>query len=49
MASKQIERFLQRGVETIPSLEYPNRIWGYGKVNIYKTFLSLNLHENEKT
>lgn len=42
MASKQIERFLLRGVETIPSLQYPNRIWGYGKVNIYNTFLSLN-------
>lgn len=41
MSSKQIERFLIRGVQTFPSLQYPNKIWGYGKVNIYNTFLSL--------
>lgn len=43
MSSRQVERFLIRGVQTDPSLEYPNRVWGYGTVNIYNTFLSLML------
>lgn len=42
LGSLQIQRFLIRGVERDPSLSYPNKVWGYGKVNIYNTFLSLS-------
>ena len=37
MSSRQIERFLINGVNTDPSLTYPNKTWGYGKVNIFNT------------
>lgn len=41
LSSRQIESFLRRGVKTDPSQSYPNRTWGYGMVNIYNTFSSL--------
>ncbi|MDF2589914.1 MAG: hypothetical protein K0S41_3755 [Anaerocolumna sp.] len=40
ISSLQIQRFLIRGAMTDPQNIYPNNIWGYGKINIYNTFLS---------
>jgi subtilisin family serine protease len=37
----QMQRFLIRGVNQDSELTYPNKIWGYGTVDIYNTFLSL--------
>lgn len=42
MGSLQIQRFLIRGADQNTSQVYPNNIWGYGKVNIYNTFLRLS-------
>jgi len=41
MNSQQVKKFLIRGVERNVNLTYPNREWGYGTINIYKTFESL--------
>lgn len=42
ISSLQIQRFLIRGVVQDPGTDYPNNIWGYGKVNIYNTFRSFS-------
>lgn len=42
LGSLQMQRFLMRGVERDPNLVYPNKVWGYGKINIYNTLLSLS-------
>lgn len=42
ISSLQIQRFLVRGAEIDNEGIYPNNIWGYGKINIYSTFLSLS-------
>ncbi len=36
-----VKNLLLRGAERSPSLVYPNRIWGFGRLNIYETFESL--------
>ncbi|SEW41317.1 S8 family peptidase [[Clostridium] fimetarium] len=41
MNSQQVKKFLFRGVERNPNLIYPNREWGYGTLDIYRTFESL--------
>ncbi|MGB8453560.1 MAG: S8 family peptidase [Anaerocolumna sp.] len=41
MDTFQIQKYLIRGVNRNPALNYPNREWGYGMVNIYGTFESL--------
>jgi hypothetical protein len=42
MDTYQIKKYLIRGVKRSPGLNYPNRDWGYGIVNIYGTFESLS-------
>lgn len=42
MNTHQIKKYLIRGVKRSPGLNYPNREWGYGMVNIYGTFESLS-------
>lgn len=42
MDTYQIKKYLIRGVRRSPGLNYPNREWGYGIVNIYGTFESLS-------
>jgi len=41
MNSQQVKKFLIRGVERNVNLAYPNREWGYGTIDIYRTFESL--------
>jgi subtilisin family serine protease len=36
-----IEKYLIRGVKRNPNLSYPNREWGYGVIDIYRTFENL--------
>lgn len=33
--------FLIRGADRRPALEYPNREWGYGTLNLYNSFLAM--------
>jgi hypothetical protein len=42
MDTYQIKKYLIRGVKRSPGLNYPNREWGYGIVNIFGTFESLS-------
>jgi hypothetical protein len=37
----EIKTFLIRGADRDMSLDYPNRIWGYGKVDLYGVFEKL--------
>jgi subtilisin family serine protease len=37
----QIKKMLIRGVKRSVNMEYPNPEWGYGIIDIYRTFLSL--------
>ena len=41
MNGQDIRQLLIRGAKRSSSLEYPNRIWGYGAVDIYNTFEQL--------
>lgn len=41
ITGRDINKLLIRGAERQPGLTYPNRIWGYGAVNIYQTFETL--------
>ena len=41
MNGQDIQKFLIRGAERSEDLEYPNNVWGYGKVNIYNVFQRL--------
>jgi len=41
MNSQQVKKFFIRGVERNVNLNYPNREWGYGTLDIYATFESL--------
>lgn len=41
MNCTQVKKFLIRGVQRNENLIYPNREWGYGTLNIYNTFESL--------
>ncbi|MHB8130258.1 MAG: S8 family serine peptidase, partial [Mobilitalea sp.] len=34
----EIKNYLIRGAKTNPNLEYPNRDWGYGMIDIYNVF-----------
>ena len=36
--STQIRNLLVLGTEKRPNEEYPNREWGYGRLNVYNTF-----------
>jgi len=38
---QEIQKLLIRGAERSDDLEYPNNVWGYGKVNIYNVFKRL--------
>ncbi len=42
MDTYQVKKYLIRGVGRNPSIVYPNREWGYGTVNLFKTFESLS-------
>lgn len=41
MDSISLEKYLIRGVKRNPNILYPNREWGYGIVDIYRTFENL--------
>jgi len=41
MNGQDIQKFLIRGATRSDDLEYPNNVWGYGKVNIYDVFQRL--------
>ena len=41
MNSVQIKNLLIRGCEREQNMEYPNREWGYGKLNVYNSFVIL--------
>lgn len=38
LSGTQIRRYLVRGAERNPELEYPNPLWGYGTLDLYGTF-----------
>lgn len=38
-----INRLIVRGAQRNPSLEYPNVIWGYGKINVNQLFENLSI------
>lgn len=39
--ARQIKSFLIRGAQRSPDLTYPNREWGYGRLNLEETFNAL--------
>lgn len=41
MDTLEVKKFLIRGVKRLPNITYPNREWGYGMIDIYRTFESL--------
>jgi len=41
MNSQQVKKFLIRGVQRNENLTYPNREWGFGTLDIYRTYESL--------
>lgn len=41
MNSVEVKKFMLRGARRSESIEYPNRDWGYGILDIYSVFLSL--------
>jgi len=41
MNGQDIQKLLIRGAKRSEDLEYPNNVWGYGKVNIYNVFQRL--------
>lgn len=41
MSSIEIKIFLIRGATRDPLTDYPNKSWGYGRINIYESFLDL--------
>ncbi len=41
ISNLQLEGFIIRGVVRDSRNTYPNPVWGYGRVNIYNTFISL--------
>lgn len=41
LSSTEIKNMLYRGASRRPDLSYPNRIWGYGTLNVYGIFESL--------
>ena len=41
MNSQQVKKFLIRGVEQNVNITYPNREWGFGTLDIYRTFENL--------
>ncbi|MBQ8802178.1 MAG: S8 family peptidase [Tyzzerella sp.] len=36
--SSQVRNLLVLGTEKTPNIDYPNREWGYGRLNVYNTF-----------
>ena len=38
MNTNSVKGYLIRGAIRKPELEYPNREWGYGRLDIYNTF-----------
>lgn len=41
MESMEVNNYLIRGASRLPGMTYPNREWGYGKLNIMGTFEAL--------
>ena len=41
MTTATIKAILIRGANRNPAIEYPNREWGYGTINLYQSFLRL--------
>ena len=41
MSMAIIKAILIRGADRNPSYDYPNRVWGYGELNLYQAFLRL--------
>lgn len=39
--STQVRNLLVLGTEKTPNIDYPNREWGYGRLNVYNTFETL--------
>ena len=38
LESKEVKNFFIRGASRTPDLVYPNREWGYGRLNVAGTF-----------
>ena len=38
--SSEMKYFLIRGAMASPGTAYPNREWGYGRLNVYRSFTS---------
>lgn len=36
--SKEVKNYLIRGAKRQENIEYPNRLWGYGRLNIFQVF-----------
>ncbi|WP_139241235.1 hypothetical protein [Anaerocolumna jejuensis] len=41
MDATEVKQFLIRGVKRNPGGTYPNKEWGFGMIDIYRTFDSL--------
>lgn len=41
ISSTEIKKFLIRGAIREPLEDYPNRSWGYGRINLYNSFIIL--------
>lgn len=41
LSDASVRAYLIRGAERNPALTYPNREWGFGKLNLYQTFLRI--------
>jgi hypothetical protein len=36
-----VKKLLIRGADRSPNMEYPNKIWGYGKIDAYSIYENL--------
>lgn len=41
MSDASVRAYLIRGADRNPAITYPNRIWGYGTLDLYQTFLRI--------
>ena len=41
LSTLEIRQLLIRGADRSPNLLYPNRSWGYGRLNLYQAFMAL--------
>ena len=43
MTTNKVKTILIRGAKRDANIEYPNNVWGYGKLNVLESFLQLRL------